>query len=132
MALFKIFRGNHASLSAQPKHDGYAYFCTDNGSFHIDYLDENGVLQRKQINDDYINLLLEIDNKVKNIQDGVSPTVDIETITGGHKITITDVNGTETFNIMDGADGYTPVKGKDYSDGVSATHSHPKGRCFNG
>jgi len=50
MALFKPFMGSRTSLDAQEKHAGYAYFCTDDGSFHIDYIDANGVLQRKQIN----------------------------------------------------------------------------------
>ena len=50
MALFKPFKGSRASLDAQPLHDGYAYFCTDDGSFHIDYANTEGVLQRKQIN----------------------------------------------------------------------------------
>lgn len=50
MALFKPFRGSRASLDAQPLHDGYAYFCTDDGSFHIDFKDADGKLQRKQLN----------------------------------------------------------------------------------
>ena len=50
MALFKPFRGTRASLDSQPLHDGYAYFCTDDGSFHIDYVDAESTLQRKQIN----------------------------------------------------------------------------------
>lgn len=50
MALFKPFRGTRASLNSQPLHDGYAYFCTDDGSFHIDYVDTDGNLHRKQIN----------------------------------------------------------------------------------
>jgi hypothetical protein len=49
MALFKSLRGRRSSLDAQPLHDGYAYFCTDDGSFHIDGTDANGVLKRKQI-----------------------------------------------------------------------------------
>ena len=49
MALFKAFRGSRASLDAVGKHDGYAYFCTDDGSFHIDFVDSDGNLQRKQI-----------------------------------------------------------------------------------
>ena len=49
MALFKPFRGNRASLDAQPLHDGYAYFCVDDGTFHIDYTDSEGNLHRKQI-----------------------------------------------------------------------------------
>ena len=50
MALFKPFRGTRATLDSQELHDGYAYFCTDDGSFHIDYVDSDGNLQRKQIN----------------------------------------------------------------------------------
>lgn len=48
MALFKVCRGKRENLPST-KTDGYAYFCTD-GSFWIDYTDENGELQRKQLN----------------------------------------------------------------------------------
>lgn len=48
MALFKVNRGPKANLPST-KTDGYAYFCTDDGSFWIDYKDGNGILQRKQI-----------------------------------------------------------------------------------
>lgn len=34
--------------------------------------------------------------------DGFSPTVAIETITGGHKITITDADGDHDFDVLDG------------------------------
>jgi hypothetical protein len=54
MALFKPFRGSRASLDAHEKHDGYAYFCVDDGSFHIDYVDTDNNLQRKQITVDKI------------------------------------------------------------------------------
>lgn len=32
---------------------------------------------------------------------GVSPTIQVETITGGHKVTVTDVNGVTSFTVMD-------------------------------
>lgn len=57
----------------------------------------------------------------KDGEDAVSPTVAVSNITGGHRITITDKNGTKTVDVMDGSDGqdgYTPVKGKDYNDGA--------------
>ena len=38
-------------------------------------------------------------------QDGVSPTVTVIDITGGHRVTITDANGTKYFDVMDGKDG---------------------------
>lgn len=40
-----------------------------------------------------------------NGNDGYSPTVAVADITGGHRVTITDVNGTQTFDVMDGKDG---------------------------
>lgn len=61
--------------------------------------------------------------------DGVSPTIEVSEIEGGHRVTVTDVAGPKTFDIMDGAtgetgatgpqgpagaDGVTPVKGTDY------------------
>jgi hypothetical protein len=49
MALWKPFRGSRASLETQPLHDGYVYFCTDDGSLFFDYTDAEGNLQRKQI-----------------------------------------------------------------------------------
>lgn len=50
MALWKPFRGNRAGLDAVDKHDGYVYFCTDDGTLFFDYVDSDGNLQRKQIN----------------------------------------------------------------------------------
>lgn len=50
-------------------------------------------------------------------EDGYSPTITVKTINGGHRLTITDVNGTKTVDVMDGEDGYTPQKGIDYFDG---------------
>ena len=49
MALFKSLRGKRNNLPST-KTDGYAYFCTDDGTFWIDYKDDSGVIQRKQIN----------------------------------------------------------------------------------
>ena len=39
-------------------------------------------------------------------QDGVSPTVSVIDITGGHRVSITDAQGSKTFDVMDG-DDYT-------------------------
>lgn len=49
MALFKPMMGNRTALDSQPKQAGYAWFCTDDGTFHIDYVDAEGNVQRKQI-----------------------------------------------------------------------------------
>lgn len=53
-------------------------------------------------------------NKGDKGDPGVSPTVAIAAIVGGHRLTITDAGGTETADIMDGVDG---------DDGVSPTVS---------
>lgn len=50
---------------------------------------------------------------------GVSPTITVEAITGGHKVNITDVNGTQSFNVMDGQDGRDGQNGADGTSGVS-------------
>lgn len=38
-------------------------------------------------------------------QDGISPTVAVTDISGGHRVTITDKNGAKAFDVMDGKDG---------------------------
>jgi hypothetical protein len=70
MSLFKALRGTRTTLDAQPLHDGYAYFCTDDGTFHIDYVDADGNLQRKQINEDFIKQLLNTTNNVSYLDAG--------------------------------------------------------------
>ena len=49
MALFKPLLGKRENLPTTLT-SGYAYFCTDDGSFWIDYTDSNSVVKRKQIN----------------------------------------------------------------------------------
>lgn len=44
-------------------------------------------------------------------EDGFSPTILVTPIEGGNRVTITDINGPKTFDVMDGK---TPEKGKDY------------------
>lgn len=44
--------------------------------------------------------------------DGVSPTLTVTDIPGGHRITITDASGTKTVDVMDGAGNVTSVNGK--------------------
>lgn len=70
MALFKPFRGNRESLNEQPLHDGYAYFCVDDGSFHIDAVDSDGKLQRIHINETFIKELLNMQNDIGYIDAG--------------------------------------------------------------
>lgn len=55
-------------------------------------------------------------------KDGVSPVVNVEAIEGGHRITITDAFGTQSFDVMDGTSGGgSGTSGADGKDGVSPT-----------
>ena len=47
-------------------------------------------------------------------KDGVSPTVEVTQVEGGHKVDVTDKDGTKSFTVSDGKDG------KDGKDGESA------------
>ena len=53
--------------------------------------------------------------------DGVSPTVTVTDITGGHRVTITDAEGNHSFDVMNGEQGEEGPAGQDGSDGVSPT-----------
>ena len=44
-------------------------------------------------------------NKGDPGDDGVSPTVSVADISGGHRVTITDAAGVKTFDVLNGADG---------------------------
>lgn len=50
---------------------------------------------------------------------GVSPTVTVQDITGGHRIVITDATGTSSVDVMDGKDG---APGKDATVDATLTH----------
>ena len=56
MALFKTFRGKREDLESVAKVDGHAYFCTDDGSFWIDYTEEGSTeVKRMQINSSHFH-----------------------------------------------------------------------------
>lgn len=59
----------------------------------------------------------------KDGADGFSPTLSVSTITGGHRITITDKNSTKNVDVMNGTNGKDGVDGKDGADGTQG----PKG-----
>lgn len=127
MALFKHFRGNRASLAQQPVTDGYAYFCVDDGTFHIDFKDVDGVVKRKQINakdaetingrsvDDFL-LEVDIDRILAqakesgefNGEDGISVTHTWD----GTRLVITSASGTSS----------TDLKGEKGDQGVSGVY----------
>lgn len=61
-----------------------------------------------------VNDIPEYNGSVEGGENGYSPTISVTEISTGHRVSITDINGTKTFNVLDGEDGYTPVKGTDY------------------
>ena len=84
MALFKVFRGLSTELDAVARTDGHAYFCTDDGSFWIDYKDNNEVLQRKQVND----------NKLTDLQNAINTKVIDAQATDDDVVILTGTDGT--------------------------------------
>lgn len=54
------------------------------------------------------------------IIEAVSPTVDVTAITGGHRMTVHDINGEHQFDVMDGEDGATGPAGPGVPTGGSA------------
>lgn len=67
MALWKPLSGNRLDLNSVEKHEGYVYFCIDDGTLFFDYLDKDGILQRKQINAKDAETLLGVSlDEIKN------------------------------------------------------------------
>ena len=74
-------------------------------------------------NSEYYEYFWEPFTEESSSTNGVSPTVSVTEIEGGHSVTITDINGPTTFDVMDGEKGdkgdkgdagSTPKKGVDY------------------
>lgn len=61
MSLFKVNRGNESDLPIKLT-DGWAYFCTDTGSFLIDHYDSTNTLIRSKISAEYADKLRYIQN----------------------------------------------------------------------
>ena len=70
--------------------------------------------------------------------DGVSPTVKVTEITGGHNVAITDKNGTQSFDVLDGKDGKDGASGSGGSGSSSgsgdvySTEETPIGTWYDG
>lgn len=54
------------------------------------------------------------------IIEAVSPTVDVTAIAGGHRMTVTDINGEHVFDVLDGEDGATGPAGPGVPTGGAA------------
>jgi hypothetical protein len=58
-------------------------------------------------------------------RDGVSPTITVTDITGGHRLTIVDTTGTKTVDILDGQIGPQGEKGDTGSQGPQGPQGIP-------
>ena len=57
MSTFKPLWGNSSDLDYKEKIDGSMYFCKDDASIYIDYVDDDGEIKRSQINAKNSNML---------------------------------------------------------------------------
>lgn len=57
-------------------------------------------------------------------KDGVSPTVSVTETTNGHTVAITDANGTQSFNVLNGKDGKDGTSGGSSGGGSAITYAY--------
>lgn len=50
MGLLRFLRGKRTSLDDVTAQDGSVYVCTDDGTIHFDYVDDQSVVRRQQVN----------------------------------------------------------------------------------
>lgn len=62
--------------------------------------------------------------KGKDGTNGVSPTVSITETTNGHTVAITDVNGTQSFDVLNGKDGKDGASGGSSGGGSAITYAY--------
>ena len=98
----EIDAGIDAARAALPKNGG-----TMIGALILagDPADDNGAVTKKYVDDAVNSIALTPGEDGKDGADGVSPTIAVTKINDGHRVTITDVNGTQSFDVMDGEDG---------------------------
>lgn len=57
-------------------------------------------------------------------KDGVSPNVSVTETTNGHTVAITDANGTQSFNVLNGKDGKDGASGGSSGGGSAITYAY--------
>ena len=62
--------------------------------------------------------------KGTNGTNGVSPTVSVTETTNGHTVAITDVNGTQSFDVLNGKDGKDGASGGSSGGGSAITYAY--------
>lgn len=82
-----------------------------------------GIYNSDIVAEQYTDTIKAWENRLEAVENsigssGISPIISLTPITNGTRVTIVDVNGTKSFNVMNGTDG---VNGIDGVDGVSPT-----------
>ena len=75
----------------------------------------------------FIILAMYVEKKGKDgtkSTDGVSPTVSVTETTNGHTVAITDANGTQSFNVLNGKDGKDGTSGGSSGGGSAITYAY--------
>lgn len=80
MSIFKPLCGKRSNLDDKEKIDGNMYFCKDDCTLHIDYIDDNGELHRSQVSsgNEHIHEISDIEGLQRRL-DELTPPADIET-----------------------------------------------------
>lgn len=80
MSTFKPLWGNRHGLDSKEKTEGSMYFCKDDLSLHVDYVDDNGELKRSQVSScgEHTHEISDI-NGLQRRLDELTPPPDIET-----------------------------------------------------
>ena len=105
MALFKICRGAEGNLPTV-KTDGYAYFCTDTGSFYIDHKNTSNTLVRSKISAKYAE-------KLRYVKDGQTIEIDASQI-------LTAENAVANVGVATtGKSGFMSASDKTKLDGIA-------------
>lgn len=73
-----------------------------------------------------VELNITVEEGTADAKDGFSPIIKATDITGGHRLTITDAEGTKTVDVMDGAKGDTGATGAQGPKGDTGA-TGPKG-----
>lgn len=106
MSLFKVCRGAEGNLPATLT-DGYAYFCTDTGSFYIDHKNTSNTLVRSKISAKYAD-------KLRYVKNGQTVEIDASAVlTASNAVTTI---GTATASKA----GFMSTADKTKLDGVAA------------
>lgn len=93
-----------------------------------------GIYNSHIVAEQYTDTLKAWENRLEVLENsvgsnGISPIVSVSNIFGGHRVTITDAEDTETFDVMDGIDGgashWDDLEGKPFGE-VIPVYSYEK------